>query len=162
MQKENFTIRNAVPEDGEDFISLVLQLAEYEKLTPPGSGEIERLKSDAFGPAPRFDLLMAFSGGEAIGYAVFFMTYSTFLARPTLFLEDIFVKPSRRREGIGGRMFAMLASTAKERGCGRMEWSVLRWNKTALDFYRKLGAEELDAWAYYRLTEKEFERIARE
>ena len=160
MQGDDFTVRKAAPEDAEDFISLVLQLADYEKLRPPGREEIERLKEDAFGPSPRFELLMAFSGEEAIAYAVYFMTYSTFLALPTLYLEDIFVRPSNRREGVGRRIFARLASTAKERGCGRMEWSVLKWNSMALDFYRKMGAEELKEWTYYRMTEKVFERIA--
>lgn len=157
---DDFTIRKAVPTDAEDFISLVLQLAEYEKLRPPGGAEIERLRNDAFGPAPKFELLMAFSGEEAIAYAVFFMTYSTFLALPTLYLEDIFVKPSRRREGVGRRMFSLLASIAQERGCGRMEWSVLRWNSIALDFYRKMGAQELEEWTYYRMTKQAFDRIA--
>lgn len=138
----------------------MLQLADYEKLTPPGKEEIQRLRNDAFGPSPRFELLMAFTGGEAIAYAVFFMTYSTFLALPTLYLEDIFVKPSRRREGVGRKMFTQLASTAKERNCGRMEWSVLRWNTLALDFYRKMGAEELKEWTYYRLAAQMFDRIA--
>lgn len=159
MRSNGLTVRRATARDADNFVELVKALAEYEKLPPPGSGEIRRLKRDAFGSRRRFELLMAFADGEAVAYAVFFMTYSTFLARPTLYLEDIFVRPEYRRSGVGVSMFSRLASIAKQRKCGRMEWSVLRWNQLALGFYRKIGAKALDEWSYYRLTEDMFDSI---
>lgn len=157
---KDVSIRKAAPRDADQFVALVRALAEYERLAPPGKSEVRRLKRDAFGRVRKLDLLMAFHGKEAVAYAAYFMTYSTFLARPTLYLEDIFVLPGHRRRGIGISMFSRLVSVARQRGCGRMEWSVLRWNQTALGFYRKIGATELSDWAYYRLTADRFGDIA--
>ncbi len=160
MYEDKIVVRRARAVDADKFIALVKELARYEKLSPPGRQEVSRLKSDAFGRKRKFELLMAFSGTEAVAYAVYFMTYSTFLAKQTLYLEDIFVLPSCRRRGVGMNLFSRLVSTAAERGCGRMEWSVLRWNRIALAFYRKLGATELGEWTYYRLTADRFAALS--
>ncbi len=160
MKNGDIRIRAARVADTEQFISLVTELASYEKLKPPGREEMRRLIRDAFGKRRRFELLMAFSGRVAVAYAVYFMTYSTFLARPTLYLEDIFVKQEFRRAGVGGRMFSHLASIAQRRKCGRMEWSVLKWNSMALSFYGKLGATELKDWSLYRLAGENIKKAA--
>lgn len=152
-------VRRARTGDADQFLTLVRELANYEKLPPPGKDETRRLRRDAFGRRRKFDLVMGFSGSNAVAYAVYFMTYSTFLARPTLYLEDIFVLPEFRRQGVGTSIFSMLGKIASRRGCGRMEWSVLKWNETALDFYRKIGATELSEWTYFRLTEGNFDRL---
>lgn len=160
MENGKIVVRKASGRDGDSFIALVRELADYEKLPPPGRREEARLRRDAFGGKPRFELLMAFRGGKAVGYAAFFMTYSTFLARPTLYLEDIYISQESRRSGVGSAIFAKLAATAARRGCGRMEWSVLRWNKPAIAFYRGLGAGELKEWTYYRLAGDAIREIA--
>lgn len=144
-------VRRAVAADGPSLLGLVDGLADYEKLARPDPGARARLLADAFGARPRFDTLLAFVDGTPAGYAIFFETYSTFLARPTLFLEDLFVLPSARGCGAGGALFRAVAAEARRRGCGRMEWQVLKWNKLAIDFYDGLGASSLNEWQTYRL-----------
>lgn len=143
------TIRPYEKRHARALVGLVRALARYEKLKPLSPAAARRLVRDA---GRRFRVLIAEEGGKAVGYAVYFFTYSTFLARPTLFLEDLFVHPDHRRAGIGGRFFAELLREARREGCGRMEWSVLDWNAPAQRFYRKLGARPLDDWILYRLT----------
>lgn len=144
-------VRPASAADASRLLALICALAEFEQLAPPPEDARQRLLRDAFGPTPRFHVLLAVSGGEAVGYALFFETYSTFLARPTLYLEDLFVLPDHRTAGHGARLFRAVAAEAVRRGCGRMEWSVLRWNRLAIDFYDRLGAAPLDEWQTYRL-----------
>lgn len=146
------TIRRAAARDGEAFLSLVDALAAYEKLPGPAPAARRRLLRDAFGPKRRFDLLIARSGGRAVGYAVLFETYSTFAGRPTLFLEDLFVLPELRGRGVGRKLFRRCAAEGRKRGCGRMEWIVLDWNRPAIGFYRRLGAHPLKGWIPYRLA----------
>jgi GNAT superfamily N-acetyltransferase len=148
---EGLRVRRAVAGDAPVLLALVDALADYERLPRPDAGARERLVRDGFGPAPRFETWLIETGGEAVGYAIAFETYSTFLARPTLFLEDLFVVPARRREGIGRAAMRMLAAEAVRRGCGRMEWMVLDWNEPALSFYDALGAERL-AWTTCRVA----------
>lgn len=134
--------------DAKDFVRLVGALAAYEKLRPPTPAAARRLVRDI---GRRIRVVMAEAGGERVGYAIYLFTYSSFLARPTLYLEDVFVLPEHRGKGLGKKFFDVLLREARREGCGRMEWVVLRWNKPALRFYDKLGAKPLDDWITYRL-----------
>jgi GNAT superfamily N-acetyltransferase len=155
-------IRAARPEDAESIVALILGLAEFEKLPPPDEAAQQRLLQDAFGERPRFEVFLAEVGSRAVGYAFVFETYSTFLALPTLYLEDIFVVPEYRGRAVGYTMIRFLAALAHERGCGRMEWVVLDWNRPAIDFYERLGAQHLGEWLTYRLDRDALSRLAAE
>jgi GNAT superfamily N-acetyltransferase len=144
-------IRPATPSDGPAFIALVRALAAFERLEPPDDAAAVRLLTHAFGDRPRYELRVAELAGELVGYAAFFETYSTFRALPSLFLEDLFVRQDARGRGIGAGLLGCLARLAVERGCGRLEWSVLDWNEGAQRFYRSLGARVLDEWNLCRL-----------
>ena len=122
----------------------------------------DRLRRTLFGDRPVAEVLLAFVGEECVGFAVFFANYSTFLGKPGLYLEDVFVKPHLRRKGIGLAILKKLAAIAQERDYGRMEWTVLDWNKPAIDFYKKLGAVPLDEWTMFRLTGEALKNFARE
>ncbi|HKP77446.1 MAG TPA: GNAT family N-acetyltransferase [Longimicrobiaceae bacterium] len=155
------TVRPATPADAETWLSLVDALADYEKLARPTPDARARLVHDAFGPEPhRIQVYVAEAEGRAVGYAITCETYSSFLALPTLYLEDIFVLPDARRGGVGRTMFGYLAAEAVRRGCGRMEWQVLDWNQLAIDFYEKLGAQRMREWYAYRLTAGQLREIA--
>ena len=149
------SIRPAALADADAFLALVDALADYEKLPRPDEGARARLVADAFEVSPpRFSLLLAEKEGDGVvGYAVTFETYSTFLAKPTLYLEDLFVHPDFRGIGAGGALFDAVAAEALKRGCGRMEWTCLDWNSLAYEFYERRGAAHLDDWRMYRLTE---------
>jgi GNAT superfamily N-acetyltransferase len=144
-------VRPAAPGDGPALLELVTALAEYEKLPPPDGPARERLLRDGFGPTPRYELLLGELDGRPVAYALYFFTYSSFLARPTLFLEDLFVLPDARRHGMGGALLRALAQAALAAECGRMEWAALTWNRLAIDFYERLGAQALDEWRTFRL-----------
>ena len=146
-----FTIRPASPADGPAIVELIRGLAEFEKLPGPDDAEAARLLEHAFGSRPRFDVLVAEVDGRVRAYALFFETYSTFRAAPTLFLEDVFVHPDVRKRGIGRGLMLALARLAVARGCARFEWSVLDWNENAQRFYRSLGAKMLDDWIACRV-----------
>jgi GNAT superfamily N-acetyltransferase len=146
------TIRRAGPEDAGTLLELIRALAEYEHLEPPDDSARARLLEHGFGPAPRFEAYLAEQDGAAIGYAIVFESYSTFLARPSLYLEDLFVRPEARRRGAGKQLLRHLAAEALARGCGRMEWAVLDWNELAQGVYQRVGAEQLDDWRLCRLT----------
>lgn len=135
--------------DARGFVGLVRALARYEKLRPPTAAAARRLVADV---GRRIEVLVCASGGRLVGYAIYLFTYSSFLARPTLFLEDIFVLPEHRRQGLGGRMFGVLTRIARKRRCGRMEWIVLDWNRPAHRFYGKRRARPLAGWTIYRTT----------
>jgi GNAT superfamily N-acetyltransferase len=145
------TIRRAARDDASDLIRLIRALAAFEKLTPPDAEAEARLIHDGFSNPPRFEAWLAVLDGVPVGYSLFFETYSTFLARPTLYLEDIFVMPDARGNGIGAALFRHAVSEAQRRGCGRMEWCCLDWNTKAQDFYERAGARRLSEWYYYRL-----------
>jgi GNAT superfamily N-acetyltransferase len=120
----------------------------------------ERLRKTLFGAKPAAEVLLADREGACAGFAVFFATYSTFLARPGIYLEDLYVKPHVRGKGVGSALLQRLAAIAVERGCGRVEWGVLDWNEPSIQFYKNLGAEALSEWTKYRLTGKALERLA--
>ncbi|MGC8882803.1 MAG: GNAT family N-acetyltransferase [Bryobacteraceae bacterium] len=155
-------VRRARPEEAPVLIELILGLAEYEKLTPPDADAQQRLVRDIFGPQPRLEAWLAFVDGTPAGYALTLETYSSFLALPTLYLEDIFVRPELRGRGAGAAMFRRLVEEARRRGCGRMEWAVLDWNRPALEFYERFGAQRLSEWITMRLTQADFDRILKE
>lgn len=150
----SLSIKKLSEEDFEAFFSLIVALADYEHLAPPDPDAKARLKRDAFSDRPKFEAYLAFLNGEPVGYAIIFETYSSFLAKPTLYLEDLFVLPSARKQKVGFGLFKFLIALAVERGCGRMEWQVLNWNQLAIDFYEKLGATHQQDWLPYRLTEE--------
>ena len=144
-------IRKAKKSDLNDILRLITELAEFEKLNPPDRSANKRLKKNAFSKNPSFKILLAESGKKIIGYAFYFLTYSSFMARKTLYLEDIFISEKFRNKGIGKMFFEKLISIAKKSKCARMEWVVLDWNINAIKFYDKLGAKELKEWKTYRL-----------
>jgi GNAT superfamily N-acetyltransferase len=141
-------IRPYEKRDAKHLVSLVRALARYEKLKPLAPAAARRLLGDIGG---RIRVLVAEVDGNCVGYAIYLFTYSSFLARPTLYLEDVFILPEHRRGGIGGRFFEALRREARREKCGRMEWVVLDWNTPAHRFYLKLGARPLDHWVTYRM-----------
>lgn len=153
-------IRLASHEDAGTFLALVDALADYEKLDRPSPEARERLLRDGLGPQPRFRPFLASLDGRVVGYAITFHTYSSFLALPTFYLEDLFVLPEARGAGVGRALFSFLAAEAIRDGCGRMEWVVLDWNDLAIDFYEKLGAGRLADWYSYRLTRDQLAELA--
>jgi GNAT superfamily N-acetyltransferase len=155
------TIRKARRSDSSQFVALLKALADFERLEPPDKGAEERILTDIF-EKRRLGLLVAALKKTLVGYALYYFSYSSFLARPTLYLEDIFVLEGHRGEGVGRALFLRCVREAVSRGCGRMEWSVLRWNKKAIGFYQALGARRLDEWYWYRLDAPGLERLARD
>lgn len=145
-------VRRATPEDAPAIGKLIVALAEFEKLSPPDEAAQERLFRDAFGPRPRFEIFLAEVEGKLAGYAFVFETYSTFLALPTLYLEDLFVLPEFRGQRVGRALFQHCKEEAISRGCGRYEWAVLDWNTHAIEFYKRQGAKHLHDWHVYRIT----------
>jgi GNAT superfamily N-acetyltransferase len=145
-------IRAAIEEDADLLLDLIDALADYEKLPRPDPAARNRLRRDGFGDRPLFRAYLGELDGVPVAYAITYHTYSSFLALPTLYLEDLFVLPRARGKGLGGAMFRHLAAEAVAQGCGRMEWVVLDWNQNAIDFYERLGARRLNEWYTYRLT----------
>jgi GNAT superfamily N-acetyltransferase len=145
-------IRSAAPDDVTTVCRLIRALAEYERLTHALDLDEGRLREHLFGPRPVAEVLLAEEAGAVVGYALFFPNYSTFRCRPSLYLEDLFVEPAHRGRGHGKALLAAVARAAVERGCTRLEWTVLDWNEPAVRFYRALGAEAMDTWTIYRLT----------
>jgi GNAT superfamily N-acetyltransferase len=153
-------IRPARPEDLSTIADLVVQLARYERLEHQVSMTPSDLGAHLFG-SPRYaEVLLAEETGSAVGFALFFHNYSTFLGRPGIYLEDLFVLPGHRRRGWGRALLAAVANVAVERGCGRFEWAVLRWNEPAIAFYRTLGAIGLEEWQTFRVTGQALTRLA--
>jgi len=139
---------------------MIRGLAEYERLSQQAVATEESIRASLFGPRPFAEVVLASSGSTPVGFALFFHNFSTFLGRPGLYLEDLFVLPEWRGRGVGRRLLTHLASIAVERGCGRMEWAVLDWNESAIGFYRRLGAQMLDDWRICRLTGDALDRAA--
>lgn len=152
-------VRRASAKEGGVLLQLIQALAEYEKLDPPGSEAQQRLLRDIFGEKPRLEAWLAWSDGRAAGYALTLETYSSFLALPTLYLEDLFVLPEFRGHGAGAALFREMVREADRRGCGRMEWTVLNWNVLAQDFYKRFGASHQEDWQYWRLRREEFKAV---
>jgi GNAT superfamily N-acetyltransferase len=155
-----FTIRPAQPADAALVLSFVRKLADYERLTGEVQASEADLRAALFGPRPSAEVVLAEQDGRAVGFALFFHTFSTFVGKPGLWLEDIFVDPEVRGRGCGRALMAHLARLAVERDCGRFEWSVLNWNEPSIAFYRGLGAQAMDAWTGFRLSGEKLERLA--
>jgi GNAT superfamily N-acetyltransferase len=155
-------IRPAAPADVPAIQSLILELARYEHLEHQVSSTEASLTEHLFGPRPCAEALVAEDAPETVGFALFFPNYSTFLGRPGLYLEDLFVLPSHRRKGHGRALLREVARLAVERRCGRLEWAVLHWNQPAIAFYESLGAQRLDEWGTFRLTDDGIARVASE
>jgi GNAT superfamily N-acetyltransferase len=156
----DWTIRPATAADADAIFALVRGLAAYERLTHAVMGSAAALREHLFGARPYAEVLLAEMGGRSVGFALFFHNYSTFLTAPGLYLEDLFVEPEQRGRGIGRALFGRVARIAHERGCGRLEWSVLDWNASAIAFYTRQGAEMLPDWRICRLTGDTLARAA--
>lgn len=144
-------IRNIRKQDSDELIRLITELAEFEKLKPPSKQAQKRLLQAVFSKKSGIKVLVAERGSELIGYAFYFFTFSTFLAKPTLYLEDIYISGKYRRSGIGKRMFRELIKIAGTNKCGRLELMVLDWNINAMKFYEKFGAKNITDWKFYRM-----------
>jgi GNAT superfamily N-acetyltransferase len=155
------TIRQATRADSPLLLSFVRDLAEYEKLTHLVAATEELIADELFGPQSRTEALLGYSGDEPVAFAVYFHNFSTFLGRKGLYLEDLYVRPAHRRRGVGRAMLLQVARTAAERGCGRLEWSVLDWNEPAIFFYEQLGATIMHEWKLVRVTGDALEKLAK-
>lgn len=154
-------IRIAIEDDVEAIHWMIRELAEFEKLEHLMSASQEDLHRELFSDHPNCEALVAeLADGSVVGYAIFFDNFSTFLCRPGLYLEDLYVRPQARKRGIGKSFLVHLARIASERDCGRLEWSVLDWNQNAIDFYQRLGASVLPDWRVVRLDAGGIERLA--
>jgi GNAT superfamily N-acetyltransferase len=156
-----FRLERATERDVPLILRLIKELAEYEKMSADVTATEETLRASLFGPHPGAEVVIAYAGDEAAGFALFFHNYSTFLGRPGLYLEDLYVFPKWRGHGFGKRLLAHLAALAVERGCGRFEWSVLDWNEPAIGFYKKLGAKPMNEWTVFRVTGDALQQLAR-
>jgi GNAT superfamily N-acetyltransferase len=159
---ETILLRPARRDDSGLILGFIRELAEYERLAAEAVATEEDIARTLFGEDAVARCILAFADREPAGFALFFKNYSTFLGRPGLYLEDLFVRPAFRRRGIGRRMLAELARIATDEDCGRFEWAVLDWNAPAIGFYRSLGAVALDDWTVYRLTGPALARLASE
>lgn len=155
-----FRIEPATADDIPIVLTLIKGLAKYEQLSHEVVATDASLRESLFGPKPAAEVLIGYVGAEPVGFAVWFHNYSTFLGRPGLYLEDLFVLPPWRGHGFGRQLLAHLARIAVERGCGRMEWTVLDWNESAQGFYRSLGAQAKEGWKIYRVTGDALEKLA--
>ena len=153
-------LRPAVPADVPAILELIRGLAEYERLAHEMVATAADLEAALFGPRPAAEVVLAECDGQVAGFALFFVSFSTFLGRPGLYLEDLFVRPDFRGRGIGRRLMTRLAALAVERGYGRFEWSVLDWNRPAIDFYRSLGARPMDGWTVQRVDGEALRALA--
>jgi GNAT superfamily N-acetyltransferase len=148
----NISIRPATPDDTPLILSLIQQLAEYEKLSHEMIATEELLREHLFGARPSAEVMIGCYESQPVGFALFFTTFSTFLGRPGIYLEDLFVMPEFRGRGVGKALLRHLARLARERSYGRVEWSVLDWNAHSIAFYKSVGAVPMDEWTVYRLT----------
>ncbi len=157
---DDVRIRTARPGDEPLIVQFIAELAEYERLSHEAKATPEAIARNLFGPRPYAEAILAFVNDEPAGFALFFHTFSTFRAQPGLYLEDLFVRPAYRGRGLGKALLTGLARLAVDRGCGRLEWSVLDWNQPAIDFYESLGARPMSEWTVYRLDESALDRAA--
>jgi len=160
--KEGIAVRPATEADVPLVLRFIRELAAYERLLDEIVATETRLRETLFGPRPAAEVVIAEEGGEAVGFALFFHNYSTFLAQPGIYLEDLYVRPEARGRGAGRALLRHLARLVRERGCGRLEWWVLDWNESAIRFYRSLGARAMDEWTVFRLAGPALDRLAEE
>ena len=153
-------IRRAEARDVPEILALIRDLAEYERAPEEATATAEDLLRDGFSGAPRFFVEMAEWDGRVAGFAFWFFSYSTWQGRPGLYLEDLFVRPAFRGQGIGKALLVYLAQVALDEGCGRFQWQVLDWNRPAIDFYEALGAKRLGEWITMRVSGEELARLA--
>jgi GNAT superfamily N-acetyltransferase len=158
----NITIRPAAEHELPEVLAFIRELAVYERLEHEVVASVADLAVALFGPQRYAEVVFACRDGVPVGFALFFHNFSTFIGKPGIYLEDLFVRPAARGHGIGRRLLAWLAATALERGCARLEWAVLDWNEPALGFYRSLGAVAQDDWTTFRLTDAALERLGRQ
>ena len=156
----NFSIRQATEQDVPLILSFIRQLAEYERLSHEAVVNEKTLRENLFGPRRYAEVLLGYAGEKPVAFAVFFHNFSTFLGRPGLYLEDLFVIPEMRGKGFGRTMLVELARIARERNCGRFEWAVLDWNQPAIQFYKNLGAIPMDEWTIFRVTGEALGRLS--
>lgn len=156
----NIEIIPATAQDVPAILSLIRELATYEKLLDRVNATAESLVRDLFGPRPYAEVLLGKIDGKTVGYALFFHSYSTFLSKPGIYLEDVYVQPEARGLGVGKRLFLRVAKIAADRQCGRLEFAVLDWNEPSIAFYNALGAVPLGDWTSYRLDERAIAKIA--
>ena len=156
----DFEIRTTTEADVPVILSLIRELADYERAPDAAIATEAGLREVLFGSKPCAEVLLALEKGEPVGFAVYFHNFSTWLGRPGLYLEDLFVRPDVRGKGYGRALLERLARIAQERGCGRMEWAVLDWNEPAIQFYKKLGAEPMGEWTVFRLTREGIAKLA--
>lgn len=159
--KENITIRFAEASDVDLILNFIKELAEYEKLLDEVIATPETLKKSLFGSTPFAKVIFAYLNEEPVGFALFFNNYSTFLGKPGVYIEDLYVKPHVRGKGVGRILLSFLATYAKEMDCGRLEWWVLDWNKIAIQFYEKIGAEPMSDWTVYRLAGNALDELSK-
>ena len=160
MSEEKIEIRKAGERDVPLILHFIQSLAEYERLRDSCIASEEKLRATLFSDRPDAEVIFALVEGKEVGFALFFHNYSTFLAQRGLFLEDLFVLPEARSKGVGFALLSALARIALERDCGRLEWNVLTWNQLAIDFYKRLGAVEMDEWRTFRLTGQPLQTLA--
>ena len=157
---ERFLIRNATPADCGLILQFIRELAEYEKLTHEVVATEQGLHEHLFGTEPHAEVLIGEADRRPVGFALYFFNFSTFLGRPGIYLEDLFVRPDDRGKGYGKALLGCLARIAVQRGCGRLEWSVLDWNQPAIDFSQSIGATSMDGWTTNRLNEAALQILA--
>ena len=156
---ENFNIRLAGVDDVSEIFVLIKELADYERLLDQVIATEELLEETLFGENSNVEVLLAYDENHILGFALYFRTFSTFLGRPGIYLEDLFVREFARGKGIGEALLRRIAMSTLEMGGGRLEWSVLDWNQTAISFYKKMGAVPLDGWTTYRLTGEKLKKL---
>jgi GNAT superfamily N-acetyltransferase len=160
MSTPTVQIREATISDVPIILQLIRDLATYERAPNDVIATERGLRGVLFGEQPAAKVVLIFAGEEAVGFGVYFFNFSTWLGRPGLYLEDLFVKPETRGRGYGRALLVHLAKIARDHGCGRMEWAVLDWNEPAIQFYRKLGATPLEDWTVFRLTQDGINHLA--
>ena len=162
LNPSDFTIRSATENDVATILGLIRELAEYEHLSHEVEATADDIRKSLFGDRAVAEALIGEQDGVAVSFALFFYNFSTFLGKPGIYLEDLYVKPQYRSNGFGRRMLAHIARLAKERDCGRFEWSVLDWNEPAIRTYDGLNAKPMKEWILYRLTGSALEKLAQE
>jgi GNAT superfamily N-acetyltransferase len=155
-----FSINQITQDEVPGLLELIRELAQFEKLEHEVEATVDSLSESLFGPNPVAGALIGRVDGDLAGYALHFFTFSSFIGRPGIWLEDLYVRPAFRRQGLGRAMIEAVARIGAEKNCGRFEWTALNWNKNALDFYGKLGAQTMDEWVLVRLNSQGLRRVA--